>query len=92
MRDEQLAAWPRTAGEVRDQLAEYYGMMTHLDEQIGRILAALERTGKAGNTYIIYAGDHGLALGSHGLLGKQNLYEHSMKTPLIVKGPGAPRG
>jgi arylsulfatase A-like enzyme len=67
-------------------------MMTHLDEQIGRILAALEKTGKAENTYIIYAGDHGLAVGSHGLLGKQNIYEHSMKTPLIVKGPGVPRG
>lgn len=91
-RDEQLGAWPRTESEVRDHLAEYYGMMTHLDEQIGRILAALEKTGKAENTYIIYAGDHGLAVGSHGLLGKQNIYEHSMKTPLIVKGPGAPRG
>lgn len=92
VRDEQLGAWPRTEAEVRDHLAEYYGMMTHLDEQIGRILAALERTGKAENTFIVYAGDHGLAIGSHGLLGKQNIYEHSMKTPLIVKGPGVPRG
>ena len=92
VRDEQLGAWPRTEADVRDQLAEYYGMMTHLDEQIGRILAALEKTGKAENTFIVYAGDHGLAIGSHGLLGKQNIYEHSMKTPLIVKGPGVPRG
>jgi arylsulfatase A-like enzyme len=67
-------------------------MMTHLDEQIGRILAVLEETGNAENTYIIYAGDHGLAVGSHGLLGKQNIYEHSMKTPLIVKGPDVPAG
>ncbi len=92
VRDEQLGAWPRTEAEIRDHLAEYYGMMTHLDEQIGRILAALEKTGKSENTYIVYAGDHGLAIGSHGLLGKQNIYEHSMKTPLIVKGPGVPRG
>jgi arylsulfatase A-like enzyme len=92
VRDEQLGAWPRTEKEVRDHLAEYYGMMTHLDEQIGRILAVLEETGKAENTYIIYAGDHGLAVGSHGLLGKQNIYEHSMKTPLIVKGPDVPAG
>ena len=92
VRDEQLGAWPRTEDEVRDHLAEYYGMMTHLDEQIGRILAVLEETGNAENTYIIYAGDHGLAVGSHGLLGKQNIYEHSMKTPLIVKGPDVPAG
>jgi arylsulfatase A-like enzyme len=92
VRDEHLGAWPRTEAEVRDHLAEYYGMMTHLDDQIGRILAALEATGKAENTYIVYAGDHGLAIGSHGLLGKQNIYEHSMKTPLIVKGPGVPAG
>lgn len=91
-RDEKLGAWPRTEAQVRDQLAEYYGMMTHLDEQVGRILAALDKTGKAENTYIIYAGDHGLAIGSHGLLGKQNIYEHSMKTPLIVKGPNVPAG
>ena len=92
VRDENLAAWPRTPEVIRDQLAEYYGLITHLDEQVGRILAALEENGQAGNTVVVYAADHGLGLGSHGLLGKQNLYEHSMRCPLIVRGPGIPHG
>src|SRR5262245_9689760 len=77
---------------IRDQLAEYYGMITHMDEQIGRILAALQKSGQADNTIIIFAADNGLALGSHGLLGKQSVFEHSMRTPLIVSGPGVPSG
>ena len=92
VRDENLAAWPRTPEVIRDQLAEYYGLISHLDEQVGRILAALEENGQAGNTVVVYAADHGLGLGSHGLLGKQNLYEHSMRCPLIVRGPGIPHG
>ena len=92
IRDENLAAWPRAPEVIRDQLAEYYGLITHLDEQVGRILAALEENGQAENTMVVYAADHGLAMGSHGLLGKQNLYEHSMRCPLIVRGPGIPHG
>jgi len=91
-RDENLGAWPRTEKMIRDQLAEYYGMITHLDEQIGRILAVLQKSGQADNTIIIFAADNGLALGSHGLLGKQSVFEHSMRTPLIIAGPGIPRG
>lgn len=91
-RDEELGAWPRTKDVVGDQLAEYYGLITHLDRQIGRILDALEASGQASNTYVIYAADHGLSVGSHGLLGKQNVYEHSMGAPLIINGPGVPKG
>src|SRR5262249_45075250 len=91
-RDENLGAWPRTEKMIRDQLAEYYGLITHLDEQIGRILAALRAMGQADNTIIIFAADNGLALGSHGLLGKQSVFEHSMHVPLIVAGRGVPRG
>ena len=91
-RDENLAAWPRTKEVISDQLAEYYGLVTHLDEQIGRILKALEESGHAENTLIVYAADHGLAMGSHGLLGKQSVYEHSMRCPLIFVGPGVPKG
>jgi arylsulfatase A-like enzyme len=90
-RDESLAAWPRTPEVVQQQLAEYYGMITHMDVQIGRILKALEATGRADNTYIIYTADHGLAVGSHGLLGKQSVYEHSMGTPLVIAGPAIER-
>ncbi len=91
-RDEQLAPWPRTASVIRDQLAEYYALIEHMDAQVGRILAALEASGRGADTLVVYAADHGLALGSHGLLGKQNVYEHSMRAPIIVTGPGVPQG
>ncbi len=90
LRDENLAPWPRPESMIRDQIAEYYGLITHMDEQIGRILAALEKSGQRENTIIVFAADNGLALGSHGLLGKQNVYEHSMRVPLIISGPNIP--
>ena len=91
-RDENLGAWPRTETMIRDQLAEYYAMVEHLDAQIGRLLATLKARGLADNTIIVYAADNGLALGSHGLLGKQSVFEHSMRTPFIIGGPGIPEG
>jgi arylsulfatase A-like enzyme len=92
IRDEQLAPWPRTEDVVRKHLHDYYGCISSLDHQIGRILAALQELGELENTIIIFTSDHGLAIGSHGLFGKQNLYEHSMKSPLIFAGPGMPKG
>ncbi|MCA8956422.1 MAG: sulfatase-like hydrolase/transferase, partial [Planctomycetes bacterium] len=92
LRDEVLAAWPRTEAVVRDQLAEYYGLIAELDQQIGRILGALDDGGAARDTIVVFAADHGLALGSHGLLGKQSVFEHSMGCPLAIAGPGIPRG
>ena len=91
-RDEGLAPWPRSKEMISDQLCEYYGLVTHLDKQVGRILKALEQSEHADNTIVIYTADHGLAMGSHGLLGKQNVYEQSMQCPLILKGPGIPKG
>ena len=92
VRDENLLGWPRDAEAVRDQLVEYRALVAHLDEQIGRILASLARYGFADDTLVVFTADHGLALGSHGLLGKQSLYEHSMRAPCIVRGPGAKAG
>ena len=92
IRDEKLAPWPRTPEIVQQHIADYYGMITHLDHQIGRILDALEETGHADNTIIVFAGDNGLAVGQHGLMGKQNLYDHSIRVPLIITGPGIPEG
>lgn len=91
-RDEKLAPFPRTPDDTRRQIAEYYAMITHLDAQLGRVLDALERQGLAENTIIVFAGDNGLALGRHGLFGKQNCYEHSVRIPLILAGPGIPQG
>jgi hypothetical protein len=90
VRDEMLAPFPRTPEVIREHIAAYYAMITHLDAQIGRILDALERSGKADNTLIVFAGDNGLAVGQHGLLGKQSVYDHSVRVPLIISGPGIP--
>lgn len=91
-RDENLGAWPRTERMVRDQLAEYYGMVTHMDGQIRRILDALDASGHAGDTVVVFAADNGLAIGSHGLLGKQSVFEHSTRVPMMMVGPGVPAG
>jgi arylsulfatase A-like enzyme len=92
VRDELLAAFPRTEEEVRRHLAGYWAMIAEVDAQIGRVLDALEKSGEAENTYVIFAGDNGLAVGQHGLMGKQNLYDHSVRVPLMIAGPGIPRG
>ena len=92
IRDEALAPWPRTPEIIRRHIADYYAMITHLDSQIGRILETLKETGQAENTIIVFAGDNGLAVGCHGLMGKQNCYEHSVHVPLIMCGPGIPAG
>jgi len=88
IRDEKLAPWPRTPALVKEHLAAYYAMITHTDYQIGRILDALKKSGEYKNTIIVFIGDNGLAVGSHGLMGKQNVYEHSIRVPLIISGPG----
>ena len=92
VRDENLLAWPRDPLMVKAALADYYGLIAHLDDRIGDIISELKKNGLFESTIIVYAADNGLAIGSHGLLGKQDLYEHSMKVPLIVSGPGIPAG
>ena len=92
IRDEWLAGYPRTKHEIKANIAAYYAMITHLDEQIGRIIQKLEEKGLAENTLLVFAGDNGLAVGQHGLMGKQNLYEHSIGVPLVFMGPGVPKG
>lgn len=91
-RDEMLLPFPRTPEMVRDVLRMYYAVISHMDQQIGRILAALEDTGQADNTIVIFSSDHGLGVGSHGIRGKQNMYDHTVGVPLIWAGPGIPRG
>ena len=88
LRDEQLADFPRTPEETRRHIAEYYGMISDMDEKIGEIVDALGRNGLAEDTIVVYTADHGLSVGQHGLLGKQNLYDHSVRVPLIMRGPG----
>jgi arylsulfatase A-like enzyme len=90
VRDEQLLPVPRDPEAIKKDIALYYGMVSEMDAQVGRILEALEKSGLKENTLIVFAGDNGLAVGQHGLLGKQNLYEHSIRVPMIVSGPGVP--
>jgi len=92
LRDEKLAPFPRTEYAVRVHRHEYYAILTHMDAMIGRILEELEATGRANNTWIIFTADHGLAVGHHGLLGKQNMYDHSVRVPFMIVGPGAEPG
>lgn len=91
-RDELL--WPRvrTPEIVRAELALYYAVISDLDAQVGRILEAVDATGRAGDTIVVFTSDHGLAIGSHGLRGKQNMYEHTVGVPLVLAGPGIPGG
>jgi choline-sulfatase len=91
-RDESLAPFPRTQHAVQVHRREYYSIISHLDAQIGRITRALDSSSARRNTYVFFTSDHGLALGSHGLFGKQDMYEHSVRVPLIVAGPGVPAG
>jgi arylsulfatase A-like enzyme len=91
-RDEELLAWPRTPEAVRDLLRVYYAVIDDMDRQIGRILDALEKSGEMDNTIVIFSSDHGMGCGSHGLRGKQNMYEHTINVPLVVAGPGIAPG
>ncbi|MBL4701438.1 MAG: sulfatase-like hydrolase/transferase [Phycisphaeraceae bacterium] len=92
IRDEELASFPRDEAEIRQHISDYYAIITHQDHHMGLILDALEKRGELENTLIVYTADHGLAVGQHGLMGKQNMYEHSVRVPLILRGPGVPQG
>jgi arylsulfatase A-like enzyme len=92
LRDAALAPFPRTEFAVKVHRQEYFALITHMDDQIGRVLQALEESGKADNTYIVFTADHGLAVGHHGLIGKQNMYDHSVRVPFLVVGPDVKKG
>lgn len=86
-RDEHLASYPREKDEIKRHIAEYFAMITHLDYEIGRLLDALHQSGEEDNTIIVFTGDNGLAVGQHGWLGKEDVYEHGVRIPLIMAGP-----
>ncbi|MFI3280563.1 MAG: sulfatase-like hydrolase/transferase [Rikenellaceae bacterium] len=92
LRDEELAPWPRTEYSTQKHRQEYYALISHLDVQIGRIMDALEASGRADNTLIVFSADNGIAIGKHGLMGKQSMYDHSLKVPLVFAGCGLPKG
>lgn len=71
-------------------IRSYFGLVTWLDHNVGRILEALNAAGFAEDTTIIYTSDHGDNVGARGLWGKSNLYEESVAIPLIASGPAFP--
>ncbi len=77
---------------VRRAIAAYFGLTTFLDDNIGKILHALETTGLMENTRVVYATDHGDNLGTRGMWGKSTMYEESAGIPMIAAGPDVPRG
>lgn len=92
VRDEALLPWPRTEAMIRKELHDYYATITAFDHHLGRIVDAVKQLGLEGETIVIFSADQGLAMGSHGLLGKQNLYNHSTRSPLLFAGPGIRQG
>lgn len=92
LRDERLGPFPRTPYSIKVHRQEYYAIITHMDAQLGRILDALESSGKLDNTYVVFSADHGLAVGNHGLMGKQNMFDHSIRVPFLIAGPDVAAG
>ena len=95
MRDEVAVSgvWEnRDERTIRNELGREFACSENIDIQIGRVLEKLQAMGELENTYIVYTADHGIAIGRHGLQGKQNLYEHTWRVPFIVKGPGIQAG
>jgi arylsulfatase A-like enzyme len=92
IRDERLLPWPRTEDAVRKELHDYYATITAFDGHLGRIVQTVAELGLTDDTIVIFSADQGLAMGSHGLMGKQNLYDHSTRSPLVFAGPGIRRG
>ena len=88
VRDEKLIKRPRDPALVRQRTADYYAAITMIDRQFGRLMTVLKETGQLDNTIVVFMGDSGLAIGQHGLLGKQNLYDDAgVHVPWIMAGP-----
>lgn len=95
LRDEERVSgvWKnRDENTIRNELGREFACDENIDIQLNKVLKKLDAMGELDNTYIIYTADHGMAIGRHGLQGKQNLYEHTWRVPFIVKGPGVPSG
>lgn len=72
----------------RNNIKYYYGMITGVDEQFGRILESLKQQGLDDNTIVVFTSDHGNCLGIHNMVSKNNRYEESMRVPFMIRYPG----
>jgi choline-sulfatase len=82
----------RDEAHVRTAIAAYLGMVSFLDDNIGRLLRTLDATGLGRDTVVVYTSDHGDNLGTRTFWGKSNMYDESAGVPLIMAGPGVPVG
>ena len=80
------------AAQVREAVANYYALVAALDENVGKVLDALEASGSASGTIVVYASDHGDNLGNRGYWGKSTMWEESVGVPLLIAGPGIEAG
>ena len=78
--------------KVRKAIVAYFGMVSYVDHNVGRLMKALEDNGLAADTCIVYTSDHGDNLGTRGLWGKSTMYEESVGVPMIMAGPEVPSG
>jgi choline-sulfatase len=78
--------------DLQRALAGYFGLVSFLDEQIGKLLSVLSETGLADTTRVLYTSDHGDDLGARGLWGKTTMYEESAGIPLLLAGEGVQAG
>ncbi len=82
----------RTEAAIRNEKGREYACIENIDREVGRVLKKLEAMGQLNNTYVFFTSDHGIAVGRHGLMGKQNLYEHTWRVPFLIRGPGIEPG
>ncbi len=82
----------RDEASIRNEMGRQFACSEYIDQQVGRVMRELERVGELENTYVIYTADHGMAIGRHGLMGKQNLYQHTWRVPFIMAGPAIREG
>ena len=87
IRAEKFLTYPRKINELKIHRRDYYSIITHLDEQIGKLLDKIENHPEYDNTYIIFTSDNGLSMGEHGLYAKQSLFDHAQRVPFFIKGP-----
>lgn len=75
--------------KARRLQASYYGLMSEVDDNLGRLFAALEETGQWHDTFIVFTSDHGEQMGDHWMLGKAGYFDQSYHVPLIIRDPTA---
>ncbi len=87
MQSENYGLDLRTEAGWRALMARYWGNITLVDRSVGKILKALEESGKADDTIVVFTSDHGELMGDHGILGKTLMYEESIKVPMLLRAP-----